>query len=161
MDAVLRKNGFKLAAAAVASILLPFYLSTAAMPASNYSIKITHTVPLGIPKKDVLKVMGKPNSPVDFDFSYKKNGCEILVAFNDKTGCVEAVIVIGKNPQYSVMGITGGSFKSDVQKVFGDPERKLAYEKSGVECWYYPSKKVNFCFKEDKVSSFSVSDTRY
>jgi len=27
-----------------------------------------------------------------------------------------------------------------------------------VECWYYPSKNVNFAFTKDKISSFSISD---
>jgi outer membrane protein assembly factor BamE (lipoprotein component of BamABCDE complex) len=161
MDAVLKKPVFKLAAAAILSLLLPFYLSTAAMSAADNETKITRTVPLGSTKDDVLRIMGKPNSPLDFDFSYKRGSCEILVTFSNKTNLVDAVIVIGKNPEYSIEGITVGSPKSEVKKMFGDPEKKHAYKKGGTECWLYPSEKVNFCIKEDKVASFSVSDTRY
>ena len=48
--------------------------------------------------------------------------------------------------------------KSAVKKVFGEPERVVAFFKSNAECWYYPSKKVNFAFSGDKVESFSISD---
>ena len=161
MDAVLRKHGFKLAAAAIISIILPFYLSTAALSESNNAPQINRTVPLGTCKKDVLKIMGKPDSPIDFDFSYKRGGCEILVTFDDKTGMVSAVIVIGRNPAYSVSGLTVGSSRSEVKRIFGVPEKTHKYLKGGSECWLYPSKKVNFCIKGDKVASFSVSDTKY
>jgi hypothetical protein len=161
MDAVLSKPVLKLASAAIMIFFLPFYLCAPALSWSKSDIQITHTVPLGIAKNAVLKMMGKPNCPVEFDFSYKKKGCEILVTFDDKTNSVEAVIVIGKNPEYSVMGITGGSPKYQVKKVFGDPEKRLTYKSSGAECWYYPSKKVNFAFEGDKVTSFSISSVQY
>jgi hypothetical protein len=160
MEAVLRKTFLVLASTALVTLLLPFCLSAPALSSSKSDILITHTVPLGIAKNAVLKMMGKPNCPVEFDFSYKKKGCEVLVTFDDKTQTVEAVIVIGKNPQYSVMGITGGSLKYEVKKVFGDPEKKLTYKKGAVECWFYPSKKVNFAFEGDRVTSFSVSSVQ-
>jgi sugar/nucleoside kinase (ribokinase family) len=161
MDAVLKKPVSLLAATAIISLLLPFYLSTAAMSETNNETKITHTVPLGSTKDDVLRIMGKPNSPVEFDFSYKRGGCEILVTFSNKTDLVDAVIVIGNNPEYSLEGITVGSPKFEVKKIFGDPEKKYVYKKGGAECWLYPSEKVNFCIKKDKVASFSVCETKY
>jgi hypothetical protein len=161
MEAFLRKHALKLAALAMMSVILPFYISTAAIASPKIDIKITNTVPLGTTKKDVLKIMGKPNSPIDCDFTYKKNGCEILVTFDDRTSLVNAVIVIGKNARYSVMGITGGSNKSEVKKAFGDPEKKHVYKKGGAECWLYPSDNVNFCIKENIVASFSVSKIKY
>ena len=161
MDAVLRKHVFKFAALALMSIVLSFYLTSASIAAQSSELKISNTVPLGTTKKDVLKIMGKPDSPLDCDFTYKKNGCEILVTFDDRTGLVNAVIVIGKNPAFSVMGITVGTPKSEVIKKFGDPEKKHAYKKGGAECWLYPSENVNFCIKENKVASFSVSNIKY
>jgi len=157
----LRKLIFKITATAMVAVLLPFYLSNAAISAVVKETKVTGTVPLGSTRKDVLAIMGKTDSPLAFDYSYRKGGCEILIAFNDKTNLVESVIIIGKNPKYSVRGITGGSSNAEVKKVFGKPERVFSYKKSGVECWYYPSKNVNFAISGDKVSSFGISNVTF
>ena len=161
MNMYIKKHFLKLAAMAIITALLPFYLSTAAMSDTAKETKVTGTVSLGSTRNEVLKAMGKPESPLTCDFFYKKSKCEILIAFNDKTNLVESIIVIGKNPKYSVRGITGGSTKADVEKTFGKPERVFNYKKSGVECWYYPKTNVSFAFNGNNVSSFSVSNCKY
>lgn len=161
MSTALRKPIFKLAAIVIMTALLPYYLSIVAMSAPTKETKVTGAVSLGCTRKDVLKAMGKPNSPLAMDFSYKKSNCEILIVFNDKTDLVESIIVIGKNPKYCIRGITGGSSRDEVTKTFGKPEKVVNYKKSGAECWYYPTKNVNFAFNGGKVSSFSVCNCRY
>lgn len=117
-------------------------------------------VPLGSTRDQVIKIMGAPDSPLASDYSFTRGKCEIMVIFDDKTGLVESVIVRGKNPKYSIGGITGGSLKSEVEKRFGKPERTFLYKKSGAECWYFPSKKVGFCFMSGRVSSFSTCNCK-
>jgi len=141
--------------------ILPFYLSSAAMSDTTKETRVTGTVSLGNTRNEVLKAMGKPESPLTCDFFYNKGKCEILIAFNDKTNLVESIIIIGKNSKYSVRGITGGSTKADVEKTFGKAERVFDYKKSGVECWYYPKTNVSFAFSGNNVSSFSVSNCKY
>ncbi|MFH1710481.1 MAG: hypothetical protein ABH860_05395 [bacterium] len=152
------KAVLKLAIMAIMTAGLSFYLSTAGMSVPTKETTVTGTVPLGSARKDVLKAMGKPNSPLVMDFSYKKKNCEILVVFNDTTDMVRSVIVIGNDPKYSVRGIKGGSSKDEVRKIFGNPEKVVNYKGSGTECWFYPSKNVNFALNGGKVSSFSVCD---
>jgi outer membrane protein assembly factor BamE (lipoprotein component of BamABCDE complex) len=123
--------------------------------------KVTGAVELGRTKAQVLKSIGKPTSPQRFDFYYSNGKSEIVICFGDKTGRVEAVIVMGKNPKYSVKGITVGSSMAEVKQVFGNPERVFDYTKTGVECWYYPSKNVYFAIDKGKVSSFSVNEWKY
>jgi outer membrane protein assembly factor BamE (lipoprotein component of BamABCDE complex) len=157
----LRKMIFKVTATAMVAVLLSFYLSAAAMSAVVKETKVTGAVSLGNTRKQVLTAMGKPNSPLLCDYSYTKGNAEILVVFNDNTNVVDSIIIIGRNPKYSVRGITGGNLKAEVKKVFGDPERVVEYRKSGVSCWYYPSRNVNFAFTGDKVSSFSVCKSTF
>jgi len=161
VSTALRKPIFKLAAIGIITALLPFYISIPAMSAPAKETKVTGAVSLGSTRKDVLKVMGKPNSPLEMDFSYKKRSCEILIVFNDKTDLVDSIIVIGRDPKYGIRGMTGGSSMDEVKKTFGKPEKVVKYKESGTECWYYPSKNVNFAFKDGKVSSFSVCNCKY
>ena len=132
---------------------------SAVIPA--YSVRysrITGCVELGYTKQAVMKKMGKPDSPQRFDFFYVRDKSEVIVCFDDKTRIAEAVIIRGAEPNYSIEGIKVGDLKTTVKKAFGAPERIVNYMKSGVECWYYPSKNVNFAFTKDKISSFSISD---
>lgn len=128
---------------------------------SAYAIKyskISGCVELGYTKQDVMKKMGIPDSPERFDFVYVKDKSEVIVCFDDKTNIAEAVIIRGATPKYSIEGIKVGDMKASVRKMFGEPERTVYYKKSGVECWYYPSKNVNFAFTKDKIASFSISN---
>ena len=138
-------------------LLLPIYLASAPKINIHKENTVTGTVELGSTKKQVLKILGKPDSPQAYDFVYAKKDNEIVVCFNDKTKLAEAIIVKGKSRVYSVGGVKLGDSKDAVEKAFGDPEVVFSY-KGGVECWYYPSKNVNFAFDNDKIVSFSVSN---
>jgi outer membrane protein assembly factor BamE (lipoprotein component of BamABCDE complex) len=120
--------------------------------------RITGAAELGFTKQDVIKSLGRPDSPDKFDFYYIKKNSEVVVAFNDKTNLVESVIIKGSDPKYEVAGIKIGALKASVKEAFGNPEKVIKYAKSKIECWYYPSKNVNFAFSGDKVASFSISD---
>lgn len=151
---------FKLPSIAVMIILLCFCLTISSLAASMTLLGVKGAVPLGSTRDQVIKIMGAPDSPLASDYSFTRGKCEIMVIFDDKTGLVESVIVRGKNPKYSIGGITGGSLKSEVEKRFGKPERTFLYKKSGAECWYFPSKKVGFCFMSGRVSSFSTCNCK-
>jgi hypothetical protein len=139
------------------AIVIPVLLFTSSTISKVTEIK--GVCPLRASKNIIMKVLGKPISPPDFDLFYMKNGVEIIVCFDEKTKLASCIIVKGKAKGYLVGGVALGDSKSLVKKVFGDPEIKRAYGPF-IECWYYPSKNVNFAFDEDqKVYSFSVSDT--
>jgi len=122
--------------------------------------KVNGAVALGFTRARVLNSLGKPASPQRSDFFYENSDVsELIVSFNEKTDLVEAVIVRGKNPKYSVEGVSVGANKDLVRKTFGGPEKIIDYKKSNEQCWYYPSKNVSFAFKGDNVSSFGLSSS--
>lgn len=120
--------------------------------------KITGAAELGMTKAQVIKVLGKPNSPQKYDFFYVKDNDEIIVCFNDKTNRCEAVIVRGKSAKFLIGTVKLGNTRAIVKKAYGKAEKIIEYQKNKVECWYYPSKNIFFAFNKDKISSFSVSN---
>jgi len=161
MSIDIKKTVFRFALTTMIIAFLPLCIFSASAITSAKELGVTGLVSLGSTRKQVLTAMGNPNSPLASDYSYRKGDSEILIVFDDNTDLVASVIVIGKNPKYSVRGITGGNTKAEVKKVFGNPERVVDYRKSRVECWYYPSKNVNFAISGDKVSSFGVSNVTF
>lgn len=113
-------------------------------------------VMLGQTKQQVIKALGDPESPLNCDLYFKRGKSQIIVSFNDKTGLAELIVVIGYNPKFTIAGINAGSVKSMVKKAYGAPEKVVKYMKGIAECWYYPTKNINFSFDGDKVSSFGV-----
>lgn len=138
-------------------------LATAIVPLAiaKKVTQVTGAVALGLTKEQVVKTIGKPITPQKFDFYYIEGKSEIVICFDDKTGLVQAITVMGRNPKYSVRGITVGSSKNAVTKAFGSPERVFTYKKNGVESWYYPSKNVGFAMDKGRVSAFSVNEWKY
>ncbi len=141
-------------------VFLVAVLATAVVPLAiaKKVTKVTGAVELGLTKEQVVKTIGQPITPQKFDFYYVKGNSEIVICFGDKNGLVQSVTVMGRNPKYSVRGITVGSSKAAVTKAFGAPERVFVYKKNGVESWYYPSRNVGFAIDKGKVSSFSVNE---
>jgi len=136
-------------------------LAAAQIPAYSAPQKetgITGAVNLGMTRTQVIKILGKPQSPQEYDFFYTKGNDELIVCFNEKSRLVEAVIVRGTGQIYSLGGVKLGSPASLVKQAYGEPEKVVEYKKSNVACWYYPSKNVCFALNGDKVKSFSVSN---
>lgn len=155
MSKIFRGLIFLLLIAALFAAITPAYSQT------QKEYKVNGAVELGVSKEYVLRILGKPDSPQKFDFFYEKSGNELIVCFDDKTKKVESIIVRGKNPAYSVSGIKIGDLRAQVKEIYGDPEKIIKYRKSGVECWYYPSKNVSFALSGDKVASFGVSSVTF
>ena len=114
---------------------------------------------LGMTKQQVLKVMGKPSSPQNYDFVYPIEKGEVIITFDDQTKLLDAVIVRGDTNKYSISGITIGDTKEKLMKKFGDPEIMQKIDKGKTECWYYPSRNLYFCLgTKNIVTSFSLSN---
>ena len=126
--------------------------------AAKKETKVLGATELGATKSEVVRSLGKPDSPQQYDFYYTKGDSELIVSFNDKTKFVESIIVKGKSLKYSVNGIRVGDSKTKVSDLYGFPETVNRYDKGQTECWKYPSMNVNFCIQNGKVASFSVSN---
>jgi hypothetical protein len=145
--------------AAIIVIIPPIGASTATTEKIQSISTPNGTLTLGMTKKQVIAVMGKPNSPENYDFVYSVGKSEIITTFNDQTKKLEAVIVRGDSNKFSVSGIKIGDAPAKVESRFGKPEISKNLDKGRMVCWYYPSKNVYFCVgKGDRVMSFSVSN---
>ena len=162
MSMGIKKTVFSFALTTMIIAFLPLcILSASAITSSAKEIGVSGLVALGNSRSVVLATLGKPDPTKETDYTYTRGACKIFINFDDKTDLVESIIVIGLCPKYTVRGVTSGSTKAEVRKVFGAPERSYSYKKSGVECWYYPSRNISFSFKGGKVASFSVCECRY
>lgn len=147
---------------AVLTAVISFSTSNASAAALDKVWKVTvgdNVISLGMTKDRVIKVMGAPNSPKNFDLVYTDGKNEIVICFDDKSGLAESIIVRGTSKKYSVDGIKIGDPQTKVKQEWGSPENVKIYGEGRVECWYYPSKNLNFAFSgHKKVISFSVND---
>jgi hypothetical protein len=157
----IKKTVFRFVLTTMIIAILPLCIFSASAITSVQEKGVTGLVSIGDTRNIVLAILGKPDSAKESDYTFTRGACKALINFDDKTDLVESIIVIGVCPKYTVRGVTSGSTKAEVRKVFGAPERSYSYKKSGVECWYYPSRNVSFSFKGGKVSSFSVCECRY
>jgi hypothetical protein len=153
------KKGFR-GLVFVSLLLTIAYIAIPAYSAATKE-KTVGPVELGLTKTQVMKLLGKPDSPEKFDFYYEKSGIKLVVIFDEKSKGVESIIVRGESPKYAVGGIKVGDIKDMVKQNYGTPERIVKYKKSGVECWYYPSQNVNFAIRGGKVESFGVSSVTF
>jgi hypothetical protein len=146
-----------IAVSAIAIVLSVSYASADAIDKVQQISMTKGALALGMSKQEVLKIMGKPGSPLQFDFVYSNGKDELVVCFDDKTNLVESIIVRGKSIKYSVAGIKIGDPQEKVKKVCGVPEALRKYEENG-ECWSYPSKNLSIAFDgQNKVVSYSIS----
>ena len=113
---------------------------------------------LGMAREQVFRKFGKPELHEQGDLYYTFVKAELIICFNDTTSLVESIIVIGTDPRFSVGGIKVGDVKKKVIGKYGEPEKALKYSKGKVECFFYPSKNVNFAFEGGSVTSFGVSN---
>jgi hypothetical protein len=161
MSRDIKKTVFSFILTTMIIAFLPLCVFSAAAATSMQEKGVTGLVSLGNARSVVLATLGKPDSAKETDYTFTRGVCKVLINFDEKTDLVESIIVLGICPKYTVRGVTSGSTKAEVRKVFGAPERSYYYKKSGVECWYYPSRNVSFSFKSGKVASFSVCECRY
>jgi len=161
MSMDIKKTVFRFTLTTMIIAFLPLCIFSASAITSAKEMGVTGLVSLGDTRSVVLAIIGKPDSSKETDYTFTRGACKVFINFDDKTDLVESIIVIGVYPKYKVRGVTSGSTKAEVRKVFGAPERSYSYKKSGVECWYYPSRNVSFSFKGGKVASFSVCECRY
>jgi len=117
-------------------------------------------ISIGMTKNQVIKLLGQPNSPKDYDFIYGAGDNEMIVTFDNKKK-VESIIIKGKDLTLDVAGIKIGSPASLVEGTFGKPEYVKKYIFFKREVWSYPSSNVYFSCKDGKVVSFAVSCCNY
>jgi len=157
----IKKTVFRIMLTTMIIAFLPLCIFSASAITSAQERGVSGLVSLGDTRSVVLAIIGKPDFAKETDYTFTRGACKIFINFDDKMDLVESIIVIGVSPKYTVRGVTSGSTKAEVRKVFGAPERSYSYKKSGVECWYYPSRNISFSFKGGKVASFSVCECRY
>jgi len=161
MSMDIKKTVFRFVLTTMVIALLPLYVFSASAVTSAQEKGVSGLVSLGDSRSIVLVTLGKPDSAKETDYTFTRGACKVMINFDEKSDLVESIIVLGVCPKYTIRGVTSGSTKAEVRKVFGAPERSYNYKKSGVECWYYPSRNVSFSFKSGKVASFSVCECRY